>query len=209
MKERYTKLVPKKCLQLLGPKFALLRPEFKNARKKLKRKHKLRRILVSFGGSDPTNQTSKVLRAIMFLDSRYEIDVVVGNSNPYRRSIKHLCSSIPSVSFHYHVNDVAKFMANADLAVGGGGSMTWERCCLGLPTIVAILSENQRLLTEEVAKIGCVINLGQASYLNTEDYTNAIKRINLKMLQKMSKRCLFLVDGNGTRRVTSKIFQLG
>lgn len=208
MAKRYKKLVPKSCLQLLGPKFALLRPEFKNARKKLKRKFKLQRILISFGGSDPTNQTSKVLRAIRLFGSRYQVDVVAGNSNPHKNSIKRLCSSVPSASFHYHVNDIAKIMAEVDLAIGGGGSMTWERCCLGLPTIVAILSENQRLLTEEVDRIGCVVNLGQASSLSTEDYAIAIKRITPKILQKMSKRCLCLVDSNGTRRVTSKIFQI-
>lgn len=104
---------------------------------------------------------------------------------------------------------MANTMANADLAIGGGGSMTWERCCMGLPTIVAILSENQRQLTEEVAKIGCVINLGQADYLRPEDYAHAIKEIDIKTIQNMSRKCLRLVDGNGARRVTSKIFQIG
>ena len=206
---RYRGLVPKNCVQMAGPKYTLLRPEFTIVRKKLKRKNKLKRILISFGGSDPTNETSKAIRGLNLLDLQYKIDVVVGNSNPNKNSIKRLCSSIPSISFHYQISNMAEIMANADLAIGGGGSMTWERCCMGLPTIVAILSENQHQLTEEVAKIGCVINLGQAVYLRPEDYANAIKGIDVKTIQNMSRKCLRLVDGNGARRVTNKIFQIG
>jgi len=206
---RYKGLVPKNCVQMAGPRYALLRSEFIIARKKLKRKNRLKRILVSFGGSDPTNETSKAVRALKLLDLQYKIDVVVGNSNPNKNSIKRLCSSVPSISFHYQTSNMAEIMANADLAIGGGGSMTWERCCMGLPTIVAILSENQRQLTEEVAKIGCVINLGQADYLRPEDYAHAIKGIDIKTIQNMSRKCLRLVDGNGVIRVASKIFQIG
>lgn len=208
MTERYNKLVPKNCVQILGSKYALLRKEFTITRKKLKRKNKLKRILVSFGGSDPTNETSKAMRGLNLLDSQYKMDVVIGNSNPNKNSIKRLCSKIPSTTFHYQVNNMSKIMANADLAIGGGGSMTWERCCMGLPTIVAILSENQYQLTKEVAKIGCVINLGKSDNLKPEDYAHTIKEINIITIQNMSKKCLRLVDGNGTKRVTNKIFQI-
>jgi len=206
---RYKGLVPKNCVQMAGPRYALLRPEFTIARKKLKRKNVLKRILVSFGGSDPTNETSKAIHALKLLNLQCKIDVVVGKSNPNKNSIKRLCSSVPYTSFHYQISNMAEIMANADLSIGGGGSMTWERCCMGLPTIVSILSENQRQLTEEVAKIGCVINLGQAGFLRPDDYAHAIKGIDIKTIQIMSKKCLRLVDGNGARRVTSKIFQIG
>ncbi len=209
MKRRYDGLVPKNCMQMVGPRYALLRPEFKIARKKLKRKNKLHHILISFGGSDVTNQTAKVLRALKSLDLKYKVDVVVGSSNPHKNSVKRLCSSMPSTSFHYQTNNIAKLMVCADLAVGGGGSTTWERCCLGLPSIVSILSKNQQQLTEDVAEIGCVINLGQVANLAQHDYADAIKGIDVKILQKMSKKCLSLVDGNGATRVTNKIFQIG
>jgi len=209
MKVRYEKLVPKNCMQLVGPKYALLRSEFKNARKKLKRKNRLCRIFVSFGGSDPTNQTAKVLLALKNLNLKCRIDAVVGNSNPHKDYVKRLCASIPFCLFHNKSENIASLMANADLAIGGGGSMTWERCCIGLPTIVSILSNNQQKLTEEVAEMGCVINLGYASKLTSNSFANALKKIEIKTLQKMSEKCLRLVDGNGTRRIVNKIFQIG
>ena len=208
MKRRYEKLVSRKCLQLLGPKFALLRPEFKETRKKTRKKRKLQRILISFGGSDPMNQTSKVLRGIKDTDSEFIVDVIAGKANPHKKTIKKLCSSIPNVSFYPYIKNMAKIMLKADLAIGGGGSTTWERCCMGLPAVVSILSDNQCQITKEVARIGCVINLGLANSLKPVDYVNALKSLNPKKLQDMSKRCISLVDGKGTERVSRKIFQV-
>lgn len=207
MENRYKKLTPKNCIQLIGPKYTLLRQEFRIARNNVKTREKLQRILVSFGGSDITNETYKVLQALKSLDLKYKIDVVVGSANSNKNSIKHLCSNMKSTYFHHNSNKIAKLMLIADLSIGGGGSMTWERCCLGLPTIVSILSENQRQLIKDLSKIGCVINLGQSDHLNSEDYVNALKTINSKTLQKMSKKCFALVDGNGVIRVANKIFQ--
>lgn len=205
MNSRYEKLIPPKCVLLLGPKYALLRSEFKKNRKKLKRKNTLRRLLISFGGSDLTNETSKVLHAVKFLKPKCKIDVVAGNANKNKNSIKRLCDNIPSASFYCQIDNIAELMANADLAIGGGGSMTWERCCMGLPAIVSILSENQRELTEEVARIGCVINLGWANSLTPLDYVKAIKSLNNETLRKMSRQCLELVDGEGSCRVANEI----
>lgn len=207
MKKRYEKLVPRNCLQLLGPKFTLLRPEFKNARKNIKIRNNVRRILISFGGSDPTNETIKVLRALKCFDDEYKIDVISGIANSNKTSIKRLCATMKSTSFYTHTNNIAKLMAQSDLSIGGGGSTTWERCCLGLPTIVSILGENQLQLTNDVAEIGCVINLGLASKLKSEDYTKTIKELKPKMLQEMSKKCFTLIDGNGDIRITNKLFQ--
>ena len=64
MEKRYTKLIPNYCEQCIGPRFTLLRPEFFNARKNLKRKKQFKRILISFGGSDPSNETKKAILAI-------------------------------------------------------------------------------------------------------------------------------------------------
>ena len=205
---RYKKLIPKKCKQLLGPKYALLRPEFKNERKKVRIRRQLRRILISFGGSDDINETEKVLKRISILGSRYKFDVVVGKSNPHKSSVKQICEKLPSATFHYDVKNMAHMMRRADLSLGGGGISTWERCCMGLPTIVSILSEDQSKLTKEIAKKKVVINLGRAEKLNGLDYTKAIERMNPKKLENISKKCLRITDGMGLDRVTRKIFQL-
>src|SRR5690606_26558309 len=90
MEQRYMGLVPETCKLLLGPRYALLRPEFREARKKLRpRDGTVRRILIFFGGTDPTNETLKAIEAVRLLNcSDIEVDVVVGAKNPHRDLIK-------------------------------------------------------------------------------------------------------------------------
>jgi len=121
----------------LGGQFALLRPEFMQQRQKSRlRDGKIRKIFVFFGGSDPTNETLKALEAIRLLQQpQLQVDVVVGNSDPDKQQIQALCHSLPNVNYHCQINYIAELMAEADIAIGAGGSATWERCCMGLPTL--------------------------------------------------------------------------
>ncbi len=207
MEKRYSKLIPNYCKQFLGPKFSLLRPEFFNARKNLKRKKQFNRILISFGGSDPSNETKKALLAIVDLRKKYKIDVIVGTNNPNKKQIMKLCSKISSCDFYEQVENISKYMKKADLAIGAGGTTTWERCCLGLPTIVTSTSKDQKKIAEDLSKIGCLIYLGVAKKTTKLDYVKILNEIDAKKLEEISKKCLQLVDGKGVKRTVSKIFQ--
>jgi UDP-2,4-diacetamido-2,4,6-trideoxy-beta-L-altropyranose hydrolase len=176
---RYQGLVPEQCVTLLGPSYVLLRPEFTNARQKLRtRDGSVRRILIFFGGSDPTNQTQKAVEAIKLLE-RHDIgvDVVVGSANPNRNATQALCAGIPNVAFHCQVSNMAELILGADLGIGAGGAAMWERCCLGLPTITVVFAANQERTTEDVAEIGAIEYLGWSDQLLPEDYARAIIRM--------------------------------
>ena len=209
LKTRYDKLVPRKCIKLLGPKYALLRNEFSVLRKIVKPRKNFKRILISFGGSDPTNETEKVLSAIKILKTKKqflkEIYVVISNSNENKGKIKQLCNSIPNTKFYQNVYNIGKLMCKADLAVGGGGSSTWERFCLGLPTIVSIVAYNQRETTKALAKKEYIINLGLAKNLSVKKYVKIFENLDIKKLRSISKNSLKVVDGNGSVRVAKKI----
>lgn len=206
MEKRYENLLVQNCKKLLGPRYALLRPEFKEVRKTAKKRDgSVQRILVSFGTSDPMNETAKVLKAINSLHLSISVDVVVGLSNPNKKIIKKLCATSSNTLYHHQIDNIATLMNSADLSIGGGGSTTWERCCLGLPSLVSILSEDQLELTEVAAKNGYVINMGWANSLSTKNYINAIKNLDPKTLVIMSKKGMQLVDGNGTLRVANEI----
>ena len=159
--DRYNGLVPGNCIQLLGPEYAILRPQFQKARECLRKKDGgVNRILVFMGGVDSQNVTSKVLRAIHMLDrSDIALDVVVGNLNPYHDEIKILTSKIPNTICHHNVENMAKLMSSADLCIGAGGTTTWERCCVGLPTIAIILAENQKGISESLDREGAYLNI--------------------------------------------------
>ncbi|MBI5141423.1 MAG: UDP-2,4-diacetamido-2,4,6-trideoxy-beta-L-altropyranose hydrolase [Nitrospirae bacterium] len=194
---RYNGLVPASCKKLLGPTHALLRKEFIEARKNLReRDGQVRNILIFFGGVDPSNETLKALDAIQLL-SRPEItvDVVVGTANPHKDKIKDVCSSMPNVYYHCQVDCMARLMVNADLAIGGGGTTTWERCLLALPTIILVIAENQMETTTTVAKAGAVINLGWSRLVSTEKIAAAIRKTiaNKHLMKEISNKSISLM----------------
>lgn len=104
---------------------------------------------------------------------------------------------------------MAEMMASADLAIGGGGTTTWERCCLGLPALVAILADNQAELVQAVAEYGAIVNLGWADRLAPADYRYALEAITPERLAGMQQLGIGLVDGQGRKRVAEVLGQLG
>jgi|ETNmetMinimDraft_20_1059909.scaffolds.fasta_scaffold54238_2 UDP-2,4-diacetamido-2,4,6-trideoxy-beta-L-altropyranose hydrolase len=203
--DHYNGLVPENCIQLLGPEYAILRPQFQKARGNLRNRDSgVNSILVFMGGADPQNVTSKVLRAIQMLDrSDIVIDVVTGNLNPYHDEIKILTSKVPNTSCHYNVENMAELMVSADLCIGAGGTATWERCCVGLPTITIILAENQKNISESLDKEGAIINLGWYHNVTEDNIKEGIEGLidNPQKMVSMSNKSRSLVDGEGVNKV--------
>lgn len=211
METRYKKLVPLSCKTLLGPKYALLRPEFKEARSVLKmRDGNVKRIFVFFGGSDPTNETGKALRAIRQLDiADIAIDVVVGVTNPHYEDIANICSALPEAKLHCQVSNMAALIARADIAIGAGGSTTWERCALSLPTLTISVAENQVSIAEGVDQANAQIYLGTTNKVTSEIIAVQLERLqqNPQELIAMSESGQRLVDANGSHRIIEAIKQ--
>lgn len=189
---RYVGLVPKGCNLLLGPRHALLREEFYNVRKHLRtRDGSLHNILVFYGGSDLTNETMKALRALRVFHARkteMTVDVIVGTSNPHQEEIQAFCKASDVrdwITYHCQVENMADYMARADLSLGAGGSTTWERCFLELPAIVTSVAENQVKIAEDCASAGFITYLGRA-----EDVTEAqiVSALNAATEERLSKQ---------------------
>lgn len=197
MDSRYIGLLPDYCKQLLGPCYALLRPEFRELRKRLrKRDEHVRRILIFFGGSDPTNETLKALEAVQKLNCPdITIDVIVGGSNPHREEIKAFCEQISNAMYHCQVENMAEFMADADLAIGAGGVTMWERCYLGLPTIVSIIAPNQSETVHATASKGAVWNLGWREAVNVQMILDKLRELlqNSRLLKETEEKAIHLM----------------
>ena len=189
---RYTGLLPHHARQLLGPRFALLRPEFREARESLReRDGPVRRILIFFGGLDTTNETIKAIKSVLALSRPdIEVDVVVGRSNSRLNQISRLCATAHNFHFHCQVANMAELMASADLAIGGGGATTWERCYLGLPTIVLVTADNQRRMSHDLAETGTIVNLGDADSVSVEILLDVLSKLiaNRERRMELSRR---------------------
>ncbi|MFG6118363.1 UDP-2,4-diacetamido-2,4,6-trideoxy-beta-L-altropyranose hydrolase [Thalassobacillus sp. B23F22_16] len=187
--KRYEHLVGPQTIMLLGPKYFLLREEFKFVRQR-ERDGSVTRILISFGGSDPTKETLKALKAVQCLNNtKCIIDVVIGKSNLDYVSIKSICADNPNFRLHYQIDYIAELMAKADLSIGAGGSTTWERCYLSLPAITIETAENQSEILYSLSKLGAVYHLGTSEAVDEKDIARAVKKLmeNPCVLQKMIK----------------------
>jgi UDP-2,4-diacetamido-2,4,6-trideoxy-beta-L-altropyranose hydrolase len=146
----YKGLVPGHCVVLAGPEYALLRPEFAQLRRhSLQRRNhvvSVRQILVSMGGVDQPNATAAVLRSLREcnLSEACRVIVVMGPTAPWIEPVRTLLQQMPFRSeLLINVRDMAGLMAKSDLAIGAAGGSCWERCCLGLPTLLVTLADNQ------------------------------------------------------------------
>lgn len=202
---RYSNRVPKSCTKFIGPLYALLRLEFKEARPFLKtRSGKVQQLLVFLGGNDSGNVTSLVLSAIeeIPLLNDKEIHVVVGSSNPNRDKIREKCER---KGYHYYcqINNIATLMAKSDLAIGAGGLSTWERSCMGLPSLVVSLAYNQDVLIDNALSTNIFEYAGQADNLHYTTFKKQLLELILNpgKLRTMSANGLNLVDGLGSDRI--------
>ncbi|OEU54982.1 MAG: UDP-2,4-diacetamido-2,4,6-trideoxy-beta-L-altropyranose hydrolase [Desulfuromonadales bacterium C00003096] len=205
MKNRYDGLLPIRCRQLLGPKYALLRPEFTLERGCLRsRDGSVQRILVFFGGCDLGNETGKALGALRAAEFKDVIvDVVVGAGNPHRQEIESLCRGLSQVKFHCQVTNMAELMAAADLSLGAGGVTTWERCAMGLPGLVVAVARNQEGLAAYGAEKGLFFFLGASEVVTMERIREALRVFTRspESLRAFSASGLAAVDGKGAQRL--------
>lgn len=209
---RYNRLVPDTCIRLIGPRYTLLRPQFRKARKNLReRDGKVKRILIFIGGADPGNVTCKVLRAIQMLNQPcIAIDVVIGAANNHANEVEALASNMPDTTCYFHVENMAELMASADLSIGAGGTATWERCCVGLPSLVITIAENQRNIAENLAQNGSIINLGWYERVKESDISSTLENLlaNPDRIKQMSLKGMQLVDADGTNRVAETLKEI-
>ncbi len=203
----YVAHVPAACQLMLGPQYALLRPEFAAVRPKaLQRRGHHRpigRILVTLGASDPDNVTSLVLKGIEHGGIEAAVDVVLGQGAPHWDAVKKQIARSPlDITLHSAATNMAELMGRADLAIGAAGTTSWERCCLGLPTLMVITAENQRLVAEQLNDAGAAMTLGPSDELTAVrigDVLNSLIR-DADRLAAMAKQAMELCDGRGLDR---------
>lgn len=183
---RYNGLVPANCKLLLGPENALLREEFYTEKKRLRQRDvNIKNILVFYGGSDLTDETTKAIQALVLLREKchadFTVTVVVGLSNARREKIKNLCQKYNYIKYLCQVNNMAELMNKTDLMLGAGGSTTWERLFLKVPALVTAVADNQVQGAIDCASAGIIDYLGLAADVTVDTIITAVKE---KYLQR-------------------------
>jgi UDP-2,4-diacetamido-2,4,6-trideoxy-beta-L-altropyranose hydrolase len=204
---RYVGLVPDQCRQLLGPHYALLGPEYAQLHPLLPPRAELRRVLVFFGGVDSANLTGRALEALFAPElADLAVDVVLGLQCPHRQVVEELVARRPQTTLHNPQPSLAGLIARADLTIGAGGATTWERACLGLPSLVITIADNQIPFVQALVQAGKVQLLGSAAAISAEQIRLAL----MAAIQQRSPRASGqdLTDGWGVGRVATAVMGL-
>lgn len=196
-------------LLLLGPRYCLLRREFAAWRAWKREVPPMgRRLLVTMGGSDPANVTTKVIDALRLIDlNELETIIIVGGSNPHPEFVQLPNCAGRRIRVLRDVTNIAELMAWADVAVSSAGTTCWELCFLSLPSLLVDVAENQTASARELARRGCAIHLGNAKDFSPEQAAIQLTKLltSEQARHDLSARCHELVDGRGAERVVSSM----
>jgi UDP-2,4-diacetamido-2,4,6-trideoxy-beta-L-altropyranose hydrolase len=206
MDDRYYELLSPNCVTLLGPNYALLQPQYEKLHENVKLKsNKISRIFVFFGGFDNHNLTSLVISAFLNLERPDIIlDVVINQMNLGASNIIKQTQIHENIILHDMLPSLAPLIFNADFAIGAGGITSWERCCLGLPSLVITSAKNQKSIVAELHRQRIINYLGHYDCVTKPMITNSLKNLlDYESIVDWSMRCWNIVDGKGAERIAS------
>lgn len=203
----YSARVSRSCTLMMGPHYALLRPEFAALRaESLSRRcqGRLRKLLITMGGVDLEDVTGRVLEALegWGLSAGLEVTVVMGPHAPWRDKVAEQTRHLPfPTEVLVNVRHMETLMRDADLAIGAAGSTSWERCCMGLPALQFVLAENQRPIARELNQAGAALEIERESL--ADGLHQAMNQLahNPAMVVQMSAAAARVTDGQGADRV--------
>jgi len=209
----YLSLVNPECELCCGVEYVLLRPEFDvwRARSLAQRAApQLKRVVISLGGVDQANISRDILLALR--DSRLpadlEICLVLGASSPWIEEMRYLSETMPGVELKVAADNMAELLSGCDLAIGAAGSSAWERCCLGVPTLMLVLADNQREIAAQLSAAGAAQLLTPGPDLD-EQVVRAIQSLAASpaQLDEMSRKAAALVPGSGVGRIVQAMME--
>lgn len=196
------------CILLCGADYALLRAEFESLRPySLERRNRLSRLdqlLVSMGGVDKCNLTGDVLQAIEAseLPNNFGITVVMGEGAPWLDSVRRQVECMShTTELRVGVSDMAELMAMSDLAIGAAGTSSWERCCVGLPTVMVVAAENQAGVAAGLQEAGAALLIKDSRRIMSE-LPGLLKALSSpQYLRSLAAAAGRIIDGKGAARV--------
>lgn len=211
--ELYSKYMEKKDnIMFLGPGYAILRPEFLTLRKRLDltpRNPKIfKKILVFFGGEDINGDTLRMATALPkdVLETYHFTFILKKSHLTYSRFIE-WAEQYPANVTVLNFSNMAEQIIENDLFIGAGGSTSWERFALGIPSIAICVADNQKNICETLAAKKYIYYMGSSKEVTPEKWKNLFEKelINIEHFKEMANRGLKLVDCLGTQKIVDKI----
>ena len=213
----YEYLVPKETTILAGSEFIFIKEDFRKIRNSSiyeRTFRKANRINICMGGMDKDNSTQDVLEVIQNIDwlKEWHVDIILRSSSPHARDVEAFLAKMqPQTTIHFDSTNIAELFSLADLAIGAGGVTLWERCCVGLPSLLLTIADNQLPAAQALSNTHAVDYVGDIRQL---DWTNKLflrlERLANKpeAIKIMSRSASAICDGSGLNKVCNSIESL-
>jgi len=195
---------------LVGCDFALLKPNFISYREKALEVSVLPlevKILISMGGVDQPNATLQTLEALSkIIGNKPSVTVLLSSAAPHYQSVKNF--SLEHSSWVNHigfVENMAELMLAHHIAIGAPGGTSWERACLGIPSIIIPLADNQQTISAKLVQVGAVIRV------DLDDISSSLLSAYQTIIGEWSTMSMVnfsLCDGLGLLRITQCVNSL-
>lgn len=201
----YNQLVGADTELLCGSDYAMLREPFRERRNARlpSAPRQVRRILVSMGLSDNANATEVALRALQGVD---KVDCVLGAAAPHLNTVIEAVAA-GGTGWRLHIgadaDTMAELTASADLVVGAPGSASYERCCLGRPSLLVVTAENQMANAVALEAVNAAVIVRGGAAQAGSSIVAAVRSLarDSSRLQEMSLAAAAICDGGGAERV--------
>jgi len=191
-----------------GPEYVILTDKFKEFHEKEKEIKEVKKVLLTFGGSDPKKVLLKVLKALNNIEKDFEIDIVIGPALTFEEELNNLLKDFKKkYNIIKNINDLSELHYNSDLSFVSGGKTVYESACVGTPSIIIAQNHDQTMTGKASEETGISINLGLSENLKEEQIKEAFLKLynNTNLREEMSKKGKNLIDGLGTERIVNII----
>jgi len=210
--EDYLGLVPEAVRLLLGPGFAAVRPEFAALREPALawRGEPVQRILIAMGLTDVGGITARVAELVRLRAQDAGLDIVLGAAAPSLPGLSKVARRDGRLMLHVDTPHMARLTAEADIGVGAPGSSTWERCVLGLPSVLVVLAENQRPAARAMAERGAALVVDIADPDFGTGFDRALWRLlrDAELRRDLARKSAEICDGLGAGRTAETFLAL-
>jgi len=185
-----------------GPEWVLLRREFARLNTTATERTAFKKVLVFFGGTDPTDQMIRYYEEISKRPMPLEFHFLISSHHPRLSEFRSLHDS-PTCQIDIAPSNMADYLSGMDLYLGSAGTISWERMCVGVTGLVVSIVPNQVDLARTLDGMGLHRYLGSSDAISATDaLTKLVSELDhSERLSEMSRRSIALIDGNGCERV--------
>lgn len=202
----YTNYINLNTDAFFGADYQIIKQEFYDLQQKsfARNRSRLNRVFISLGGTDPLDLTTPILETVYNKLTNCQIDVVAGSLSPNFSSLQRFAATLGArVTLHADTQNVPQLMFGADLAIGAGGTMTWERNALGLPSVILIIANNQKQVGNAMQDADAAIVIDARNMYCSSSLETALEQVSTspELLTRLSHNARNLGGTNGAKNI--------